>query len=142
MGYGSKLQQWVMCTPNRYARVTSVLAAVLMFVVGVGVGIAGWLGSSWLWASLFLFAAAACAVMTIRPWSRLTVAVAGAATITANLMHGTLLLLGKIGDIPNVGNYPWAWIAALVGIFWYAAFVTAVLFFTRLTFLASAARTR
>lgn len=130
-------------SPTGYLRLAAIGAACASILVGVGTATLDWLPWAPAWASLFGASAVLLIALALFPSSRYLSALSGAMTIVAWLMRGGVLVLAKALELRNVDElYSWWQVIVGVGAFGYGAFITALLFFTRVEFVASVERAR
>lgn len=125
---------------QRYLRIAAVGTTVSNLLFAVATLELSWLPTPPLWASFYFIAGLACLYLVIRPDSTPIVAIAGGATITAHIMRGAVLIMGKTLDLAQVRTQPWGNIFFGVVAAWTLAYFAALLFLTRVAPLASADR--
>lgn len=127
---------------REYARMASAGTCVSNVLLGVGTAQLPWLPVPWVWSGFFFLAALLAAVLFFRPHNARAVAYAGASTIVACFMRGAVVLLGRALGLPGpAGLSRWSVLLSATA-FWTMAWLYALLFFTRMVFVASAERAR
>lgn len=114
--------------------------AVAWTVLGFGTTQLPWISWPWVWATFYFTAAVSCGWCAYAFENPIAGAVAGAASIVANFMRGAILIFAKVIGEPLAQSWTFGQVVVGVVTSWTLAFVVAVLFFRRVSPLATVER--